>query len=247
MQPNWTQTNTSADDYIKNKPTLATVATSGSYNDLSNKPTIPSGDNDIVGISDGTASDGEVVFSKRNGDTVTLDFNHSHPQYALANSLSTVATSGDYDDLTGKPTKVSDFTNDSGFTSNAGTITGITMNGASKGTSGVVDLGTVITAHQDISGKANTSDLATVATSGSYNDLSNKPTIPAAQVNADWNATSGVSRILNKPTIPTVPTKVSSFTNDAGYLTQHQSLANYYTKSEIDSKIGNIETLLASI
>ena len=36
---------------------------------------------------------------------------------------------------------------------NEGTITGIKMNGASKGTSGVVDLGTVITAHQDISGK----------------------------------------------------------------------------------------------
>ena len=34
-----------------------------------------------------------------------------------------------------------------------GTITGITMNGTSKGTSGVVDLGTVITSHQDISGK----------------------------------------------------------------------------------------------
>ena len=29
---------------IANKPTLATVATSGSYNDLSNKPTIPTGD-----------------------------------------------------------------------------------------------------------------------------------------------------------------------------------------------------------
>lgn len=38
---------------------------------------------------------------------------------------------------------------------NNGTITGITMNGASKGTSGVVDLGTVITEHQDISGKMN--------------------------------------------------------------------------------------------
>ena len=61
-----------------------------------------------------------------------------------------------------------------------GTITGIKMNGASKGTSGVVDLGTVITAHQDISGKADKSSLAKVATSGSYNDLSNKPTIPAA-------------------------------------------------------------------
>ena len=76
-----------------------------------------------------------------------------------------------------------------GFTKNAGTITGIKMNGSSKGTSGVVDLGTVITAHQDISGKQDkitstaklpaslVSGLATVATSGSYKDLSNKPTI----------------------------------------------------------------------
>lgn len=40
-----------------------------------------------------------------------------------------------------------------GFTKNEGTITEVKMNGVSKGTSGVVDLGTVITAHQDISGK----------------------------------------------------------------------------------------------
>lgn len=43
--------------------------------------------------------------------------------------------------------------------------------------------------------------LATVATSGSYNDLSNKPTIPAAQVQTDWNANSGMGQILNKPTL----------------------------------------------
>lgn len=43
--------------------------------------------------------------------------------------------------------------NAKGYTTNVGTITGIKMNGASKGTSGVVDLGTVITSHQDISGK----------------------------------------------------------------------------------------------
>ena len=55
--------------------------------------------------------------------------------------------------------------------------------------------------HQDISGKANSSDLAEVAMSGSYNDLTDKPTIPAAQVNADWNATSGKAQILNKPTL----------------------------------------------
>lgn len=41
VQADWNQTTTTADDYIKNKPTLATVATSGSYNDLENKPNIP--------------------------------------------------------------------------------------------------------------------------------------------------------------------------------------------------------------
>ena len=51
-----------------------------------------------------------------------------------------------------------------GFTKNQGTITGITMNGASKGTSGVVDLGTVITSHQDISGKQDKITAITAAT-----------------------------------------------------------------------------------
>ncbi len=32
----------------------------------------------------------------------------------------------------------------------------------------------------------------------------NKPTIPAAQVNSDWNAGSGLAQILNKPTVPSV-------------------------------------------
>ena len=44
-------------------------------------------------------------------------------------------------------------------------------------------------------------DLKAVAFSGSYNDLS------------------------DKPTIPTVPTNVSAFTNDAGYLTEHQDIS----------------------
>jgi hypothetical protein len=74
------------------------------------------------------------------------------------------ATSGDAF-IKNKPTIPSEVTESTvsnwGFTKNAGTITGIKMNGASKGTSGVVDLGTVITAHQDISGKANVGDCYT--------------------------------------------------------------------------------------
>jgi hypothetical protein len=56
-------------------------------------------------------------------------------------------------------------------------------------------------------GKADTAiqaaDLATVATSGSYDDLIDKPTIPAAQVQSDWDAVSGIAAIKNKPTLGT--------------------------------------------
>ena len=52
--------------------------------------------------------------------------------------------------------------------------------------------------------KANTADISAVGFSNDYDDLDNKPTIPAAQVNSDWNATSGVAEILNKPTIPSL-------------------------------------------
>lgn len=53
------------------------------------------------------------------------------------------------------------------------------------------------------------SGLAQVATSGSYNDLINKPFIPAAQVNSDWNAGSGLPQILNKPSLAAVATSGS--------------------------------------
>ena len=33
--------------------------------------------------------------------------------------------------------------------------------------------------------------------------IKNKPTIPDAQVNSDWNASSGISQILNKPEMTT--------------------------------------------
>ena len=126
---------------------LAKVATSGSYTDLTNKPTIPTV-TDTYSATSTNAMSGKAVASAISNkmDKVTL---------------AKVATSGSYNDLTNKPTIPSAVTETTvsgwGFTKNAGTITGIKMNGASKGTSGIVDLGTVLTAHQDISGKLNTS------------------------------------------------------------------------------------------
>jgi len=61
----------------------------------------------------------------------------------------------------------------------------------------------IIALQTDVALKANSADLGATAFSNDYGDLDNLPTIPAAQVNSDWNSTSGVSEILNKPTIPT--------------------------------------------
>lgn len=87
VQSNWTQSDSTKDDYIKNKPSLATVATSGSYNDLSNKPTIPT-------INNGTLT------IKRNGTNVAT-FTANQSSSSTANIT--------------VPTKTSDLTNDSGF------------------------------------------------------------------------------------------------------------------------------------
>lgn len=44
--------------------------------------------------------------------------------------------------------------------------------------------------------------------SSGLSEILNKPTIPAAQVNSDWNSSSGLSEILNKPTIPILPATI---------------------------------------
>ena len=63
-------------------------------------------------------------------------------------------------------------------------------------------------------------DLATVATTGDYGDLLNKPTIPSAQVNSDWNASTGVAQILNKPTLGTMASaNASDYTPTSGLAT----------------------------
>lgn len=82
--------------------------------------------------------------------------------------------------------------------------------------------------------------LASVATTGSYNDLSNKPTIPAAQVNADWNAVSGVSQVLNKPSLGTLASKstVTSSELSAGAVTS----AELATSSVTDAKIVSLSS-----
>lgn len=87
----------------------AYIATHGggtdNYNDLSNKPSI----NSVTLSGNKSASDLSLASAS-----------HSHTKSDISDfpSLATVATTGDYDDLSDKPyipTKTSDLTNDSGF------------------------------------------------------------------------------------------------------------------------------------
>lgn len=76
--------------------------------------------------------------------------------------------------------------------------------------------------------------LSTVATSGSYSDLSNKPTIPAPANNGmldiQKNGTTVATFGANEATLITanieVPTKVSELTNDKNYVTSTTYAAN---------------------
>ena len=97
-------------------------------------------------------------------------------------SLSVVATSGSYADLTNKPALFS---------------------GAYADLSGKPSLATVANSgsYADLSGKPS---LATVATSGSYADLSGKPRLATV-------ATSGsYADLTNKPTFPSLVAQISS-------------------------------------
>lgn len=78
----------------------------------------------------------------------------------------------DYNNLTNKPAIPTETTVSGwGFTKNTGTITGITMNGNSKGTSGVVDLGTVVT---DVTGKEDKMSIDSTAKTASFTALVGK-------------------------------------------------------------------------
>lgn len=95
---------------ITGKPTFATVATSGSYNDLTNKPTIPSAytlptasSTVLGGVKIGSGiSISSGVISATYTSVGAAAASHTHTASQVT-GLATVATSGSYNDLTNKP------------------------------------------------------------------------------------------------------------------------------------------------
>ena len=262
-----------------NKPTY-------SYSEITNTPTIPTVPTNVSVFT----NDAGYLTNADIPAQVNADWSATSGAAQILNKPTLF--SGNYSDLIGKPTNLSQFNNDLGL--------------ATVATSG---------SYNDLNYRPN---LATVAITGNYNDLSNRPTIPTvptnvssftndagyltsadvqqaagiptvvsafqndagyitaaqvpAQVNADWNATSGKAQILNKPTlfsgnyndltnkptlfsgnyndltnkptIPTVPSIVSVFDNDAHYITEAQLNALLAAMNNtIDSLRDRIEEL----
>ena len=160
-------------------------------------------------------------------DAGYLTQHQSLTDYPKKTELANVATSGDYTDLINTPTipstkglatetyvqnKIAEVVN-----SAPGTLD--TLNELAKALGNDPNFATTMAT--ELGKKANTANLATVATSGSYNDLSDTPTIPSVgngtltiQKNGTSAGTFTANATTNKTINITVPTKVSELTDD---------------------------------
>lgn len=161
---------------------------SGSYTDLTNKPSIPA-----AGLPAG-GSTGQVLTKTSGAD------------YDAA--WQTPSAGGSVDSVNGQTGTV---------------VLDAEDVGALPDTTTAADLG----AYVKPSGGIPKTDLATAVQTSLGKADTALQTAPVTSVNGQTGEVT--------LSIPTVPTNVSAFTNDAGYLTQHQSLTAYQTKAITDT------------
>ena len=176
---------------ITGKPTFATVATTGDYTDLINTPTIP------VDVSELTDSTNLLVHF-----------------------------SGDYTDLTNKPTipSLTGYATETYVDTvlsdliDAAPTTLDTLNELAAALGDDPNFATTISTTLGL--KANSADLATVATSGDYTDLINTPTVPidVSDLTDNTNLLSGVTSYNDLSDKPTIPVDVSDLTDTTSLL-----------------------------
>ena len=225
VQSSWIQTNPAAASFIANKPTLATVATSGSYNDLSDKPTIPDLTTLATVATTGTYSDligKPTLFSGNYNDLA------NKPTILNIAQFATVATTGSYNSLLNKPILFSgsytDLTNKPSIPITLAALTGdVILSTPSAGevlkydgnrwvNGSVTSANTSLTVYwNDVLNKP------LFATTGSYNDLTNKPTLSTVAGTGSYTDllnkpalfSGSYADLTNKPTIPSALTGLS--------------------------------------
>ena len=156
------------------KNDVATVATSGSYNDLSDKPTIPSAY--TLPTASSTVMGGVKIGSNISASDGTISLNKSNVTSAL-----------------GYTPPTSDTVYNNATTTTAGLMSvsdKVKLNNIADNANNYI--------HPPTHPASMITGLADVAKSGSYNDLADKPTIPAsATVDSELSSTS-VNPVQNK-------------------------------------------------
>ena len=238
---------------LTNKPTLSTVAGTGSYADLLNKPTLFSGAYvDLTGKPSfaTVATSGSYADLTNKPTLFSGSYNDltNKPTLLTLASFATVATTGSYNDLTNKPTFTTSLTGltDVSISSlSAGQILKYDgtrwVNGTESGTNGP---GTI-----EWNDVLNKPTFATVATTGSYDDLSDTPTLATV-------ATSGLyTDLTGKPTLATVATsgsyadltnKPTLFSGAYTDLTGKPTLATVATSGSYND-LANLPTLFSGV
>lgn len=217
VQSDWNQSDNTADDYIKNKPTIPSAQIQSDWNQsdntaldyIKNKPavhSIPAGGNAGQVLKKTSATDYDVNWANQSetlpsaycttsGGTAAKKANCS--LYALQNNQYLQVLIGSANTYQGALT----------LDINSRGAKPIYINGtASSSSNYTLPNGTYFVFYDGTNYYFRTDGKLPMRDAdfgGSYNDLADKPTIPAAQVNADWTANSGVAEILNKPTLGT--------------------------------------------
>lgn len=284
------------------KVTLATVATSGSYNDLSNKPTIPSAVTEST-VSGWGFTKNAGTYSKPSGgipksdlasavqtslgkaDTALQSYTEQYKGTITGVSANgtSVATSGVANIPAASTsaygvTKLSSATNSTSTTlaatasavkaaydlanSYKGTVTGVKINGTTKNpSSGVVDLGTVITDVSNLATKDeailkdNTGELVTAQTQALYGGGSVYALPDTANGDEDDVLLSQQSvKTINGETIyGSGDITISGGASDANVQAVDTGdviddvAVNYATKAYVDGLVGDINSILESI
>ena len=191
-QSDWAQSDNTKVDYIKNKPTIPTV------------------NNATITITQGGVTKGSFSLNQTSGETIALDAGGSG--------------GGAVDSVNGKTGAVVLTASDVNALPDSTVIPAAQVNSDWNANSGVAQilnkptLGTM--AAENASNYTPTANLATVATSGSYNDLSNKPTIPTVNDSTITITQGGVT----KGTFTTNQGSASTIALDAGGTTTGQSI-----------------------
>ena len=169
----WSKVKTLTDDCAK-ASSLAAVATSGSYDDLTNKPTIPSAY--TLPTASTTVMGGVKIGSNISVSNGVISLNKSNVTSALGYTPPTSDT----------------------VYNNATTSTAGLMSASDKVKLNSIAANANNYTHPSTHPASMITGLASVATSGSYNDLTDKPTIPAASTVDSELSSSSTNPVQNK-------------------------------------------------